>query len=321
MFSAFVSEANPEDPISALQFGDQPEPEVPAGWARVQVKAAALNHHDLWSLKGVGLPAERMPMILGTDAAGIDDDGNEVLVHGVIASAGHYGDESFDAKRTLLSEIHQGAMAEYVVVPQQNLVAKPAEISFEEAACLPTAWLTAYRMLTRDSGLKPGDTVLIQGASGGVSTACIAIGRQMGLRVWVTGRSQDKCDAAIELGAHEAFESGARLPGKADAVIDSVGEATWAHSMRSLRPGGTIVTCGATSGPNPKADLNRMFFFQLNIVGSMMGNRTELEQVVALCRNTGIRPPIAQVLPLADATPAFAAMNAGETAGKFVFTL
>lgn len=321
MFAVYVAAADPDDPLSALQMGERPEPEVPDGWARVRVKAVSLNHHDLWSLKGQGLPPERMPMILGTDAAGVDDDGREVVVHGVIATPGWIGDESFDPRRTLLSELHQGTMAEYVVVPRENLLAKPAELSFEEAACLPTAWLTAYRMLTRDAGLQPGDTVLVQGASGGVATACIAIGRQMGLRVWVTGRTEDKRAAALELGAHGAFENGARLPGKADAVIDTVGQATWGHSLRSVRPGGSIVTCGATSGPNPPADINRLFFFQIRIIGSMMGNRQELAKVLQLCATTGLRPHISATMPLTECRPGFEAMAAGNTNGKVVFTL
>src|ERR687898_3181260 len=167
MLAAFVSTPAPKDPLSVLEVGERPEPEVPDGWTTVQVKAVSLNHHDLFSLQGIGLPAERMPMILGTDAAGLDEDGNEVVVHGVVASPGWTGDETLDPKRTLFSELHQGTMAERVAVPRRNLLPKPADLSFAEAACLPTAWLTAYRMLFVRSGLRPGQTVLVQGASGG----------------------------------------------------------------------------------------------------------------------------------------------------------
>lgn len=321
MFSVFVSAPNADDPMAALELGDRPEPEVADGWARVQVKAASLNHHDIWSLKGQGLPEDKMPMILGTDAAGIDQDGNEVLIHSVISSPGWTGDETFDPRRSLLSEVHQGTFAEYVTVPKQNLIAKPAELSFEEAACLPTAWLTAYRMLTKDSNLKPGDTVLIQGASGGVATAATAIANAMGLQVWVTGRSEEKRAAATENGAHQVFESGARLPGKVDAVLETVGEATWSHSLRSLRPGGTIVVCGATSGFNPPADLARVFFLQMRIIGSTMGNSTELAALMNLLKTTGIRPAIDKTLPLKDAREGFQAMVDGDTNGKIVFTV
>src|SRR5664279_4067726 len=184
MLAAFVTSLTPDDPLSALQVGDRPSPVVPDGWARVRVKAASLNHHDLWSLRGIGLPADRLPMILGCDAAGIDEDGNEV------------------------------------VVPRRNLVPKPASLSWVEAACLPTAWLTAYRMLFTQSGLKPGDTVLVQGAGGGVSTALIRLGSAAGFRVWVTSRDDAKRARAVELGAAQAFDSGARLPERVDAVME-----------------------------------------------------------------------------------------------------
>src|SRR3954462_340996 len=166
MLAAFVSAPAPKDPLSVLEVGDRPEPEAPDGWTTIQVKAASLNHHDLFSLRGVGLPAEKMPMILGCDAAGIDEDGNEVVVHAVISSPDWTGDETLDPKRSLLSEVHQGTLAEEVVVPAVNLVPKPAGLSWTDAACLPTAWLTAYRMLFTQSGLAPGDTVLVQGAGG-----------------------------------------------------------------------------------------------------------------------------------------------------------
>src|SRR5207249_3495080 len=132
-----------------------------------------------------------------------------------------------------------------------NLVPKPADLSFAEVACLPTAWLTAYRMLFANSGLRPGQTVLVQGASGGVATACIALGRAAGYRVWATARTEAKQEAAVRLGAHQAFLSGTRLPERVDAVMETIGAATWSHSLKSLRPGGRIVICGATSGPNP----------------------------------------------------------------------
>src|ERR1700710_2433339 len=167
MLAAFVTEAAPKDPLSALEIGDRPDPDVPDGWTTVQVKAVSLNHHDLFSLRGIGLPEERMPMILGTDAAGLDEDGNEVVVHGVVATPGWVGDETLDPKRTLFSELHQGTMAEKVVVPKRNVLPKPAELSFAEAACLPTAWLSAYRMLFVRSGLRPGATGPVQGARGG----------------------------------------------------------------------------------------------------------------------------------------------------------
>jgi NADPH:quinone reductase-like Zn-dependent oxidoreductase len=319
MLAVFVSAPSPDDPLSVLEVGDRPEPEAPDGWTTVQVKAASLNHHDLFSLRGVGLPQERMPMTLGCDAAGVDEDGNEVVVHGVISSPGWLGDETLDPKRSLLSEVHQGTLAERVAVPRQNLLPKPAELSFAEAACLPTAWLTAYRMLFVKSGLRPGQTVLVQGASGGVATALVTLGRAAGYRMWVTGRSEEKRQAAIELGADQAFETGARLPERVDGVMETVGEATWSHSIKSLKPGGVVVISGATTGFGPKAELNRIFFTQLAVIGSTMGTRGELESLLRFCLTTAVRPRIDVELPLAEAPDGFARMLEGRTNGKIVF--
>jgi NADPH:quinone reductase-like Zn-dependent oxidoreductase len=320
MLAVFAARTDAEDPLSALEVGERPDPEPPEGWTTVDVKAASLNHHDLWSLRGVGLPEDRLPMILGCDAAGVDAGGNDVIVHSVIASDGWRGDETLDPKRTLLSEQHPGTLAERVAVPKGNLVPKPEALSFEEACCLPTAWLTAYRMLFVKSGLRPGQTVLIQGAGGGVASAAIVLGRHAGLRVWVTSRDAAKGEKAKELGAHEAFESGARLPERVDAVLETVGEATWKHSLRALRPGGTLVVSGSTSGPNPPAELQRVFFLQLNVIGSTMGTRDELAQLARLLETAGIRPEIDRVLPLSEARDGFAALASGDVFGKIVFT-
>ncbi|MGY1746488.1 zinc-binding dehydrogenase [Blastococcus sp. SYSU D00695] len=322
MLAAFVSTPSPEDPLSVLEIGDRPEPEAPDGWTTVQVKAVSLNHHDLFSLRGVGLPRERMPMILGTDAAGLDEDGNEVVVHGVVTGTpGWTGDETLDPKRSLFSELHQGTMAERVAVPRRNVIPKPADLSYAEAACLPTAWLTAYRMLFVRSGLRPGQTVLVQGASGGVATALVVLGRAAGFRMWVTGRTEDKRAAALALGAEQAFESGARLPERVDGVMETVGAATWSHSVKSLKPGGVIVTSGATTGFDPGAELNRIFFTQLSVIGSTMGTRDELADLITMCATTGIRPQIDVELPLTEAREGFARMLEGRTNGKIVFTL
>jgi NADPH:quinone reductase-like Zn-dependent oxidoreductase len=322
MFAVTAARLDASDPLAALELGEHADPAPPDGWTTVAVKAAALNHHDLWSLRGVGLPADRLPMILGCDAAGLDEDGNEVVVHAVIGdplAAG--GDESLDPGRSLLSERYDGTFAERVAVPRRNLVPKPAALTFEEAACLPTAYLTAYRMLFARAGLAPGSTVLVQGAGGGVATALILLGRAGGHRIWVTSRSEAKRERALELGADRAFETGARLPERVDAVMESVGDATWGHSLRSLKPGGTIVVCGATSGPAPSADLNRLFFLQLSVVGSTMGSRDQLAHLVTFLEQTGARPLIDRSMPLTQARDGFAAMLDGEVFGKIVFTL
>ncbi len=321
MLAVYASDIDKEDPLRALQVGERPEPELPDGWATVTVKAASLNHHDLWSLRGVGLDAGRLPMILGCDAAGLDENGNEVVVHAVIGSDSWRGDETLDPRRSLLSERHQGTFAERVAVPRANLVPKPPELSFEQAACLPTAWLTAYRMLFTRGGVVPGQTILVQGATGGVATALTVLGSAAGVRVWVTGRSERKRARALELGAEQAFEPGARLPERVDAVMETTGQATWAHSVRALKPGGKIVVSGATTGDAPPAELTRVFFLQLSVIGSTMGTRDELERLMRFCVEKQLRPVIDATLALADARKGFAAMLAGELFGKAVFTL
>jgi NADPH:quinone reductase-like Zn-dependent oxidoreductase len=320
VLAVFASDIDRVDPLRVLDVGERPDPEVPDGWTTVTVKAASLNHHDLWSLRGVGLSRERLPMILGCDAAGVDEDGNEVVVHSVITDDSWRGDETFDPRRSLLSEMHQGALAEKVAVPRRNLVPKPAELSFAEAACLPTAWLTAYRMLFTRAGVVPGMTVLVQGAAGGVATAVTVLASAAGVRVWVTGRSDERRKEALKLGADEAFEPGARLPERVDAVMETVGEATWAHSVRSLKPGGVLVVSGATSGDAPPAELSRVFFLQLSVIGSTMGTRDELQRLVRFCVEKDVRPQIQRTLPLAEARQGFEAMLNGEIVGKLVFT-
>jgi NADPH:quinone reductase-like Zn-dependent oxidoreductase len=321
MFAVYAEKFSSDDPLSGLVVGERPDPVAPEGWTTVTVKAASLNHHDLWSLRGVGLREEALPMILGCDAAGHDEDGNEVLVHAVISDPDWTGDETLDPKRSLLSERHQGTFADKVVVPRRNVIAKPPSLSFEEAACLPTAWLTAYRMLYTQGGLKAGDSVLVQGAGGGVATALIVLARAGGLRVLATSRDESKRARALELGAHDVFESGARLPVKVDAVMETVGRATWTHSIRALRPGGSIVISGTTSGPKlDDAMLTNIFFLQLKVIGATMGTRGELAALTQLLDATGARPLIDRTLPMDRAPEGFAAMAEGDLFGKIVFT-
>jgi NADPH:quinone reductase-like Zn-dependent oxidoreductase len=321
MFAAAAVRFDADDPLAGLELGEHSEPEVPDGWTTVTVRAAALNHHDVWSLRGVGLSADKLPMILGCDAAGIDAEGNDVVVHAVVGDPAASGDETLDPGRSLLSERHDGTFAERVAVPRRNLVPKPAALSFEEAACLPTAYLTAFRMLFDRAPIGPGATVLVQGAGGGVATALILLGRAAGFRIWVTSRSEEKRSRALSLGADMAFETGARLPERVDAVMETVGQATWAHSLRALRPGGVIVVSGATSGAAPPADLNRVFFLQLSVIGSTMGTRGELARLLTFCGQTGVRPLIDRTMPLAEAKAGFEAMIAGDLFGKVIFTL
>lgn len=321
MLAATATSFNPDNPVAGLAVGQVAEPTPEDDWTVVTVKATALNHHDLWSLKGVGLREEQLPMVLGTDAAGVDEDGNDVVIHAVIGDPTRGGgDETLDPKRSLLSEVYNGTLAERVAVPRRNLVRKPESMSFEQASCLPTAWLTAYRMLVTRGALVSGETILIQGAGGGVSTALIPLAKTLGLRVWVTSRDEGKRAHALELGADQAFESGSRLPERVDAVMESVGEATWSHSLKSLRPGGRIVVCGSTSGPNPKADLARVFFLQLSVIGSTMGTLEELDALMHLCESEGLAPLVDRTYSLADATEALTYLNSGAGFGKVVVT-
>lgn len=321
MEAVYAASFSSDDPLSGLVVGELPESEVPDGWTTVEVKAATLNHHDLWTLRGVGITEDRLPMILGCDAAGVSADGRDVIVHAVMGNpAAGGGDETLDPKRSLLSEVYPGTFAARVAVPERNLVAKPSSLTWSEAACLPTAWLTAYRMLTTRGRLQPGETVLVQGAGGGVATALIQLGGALGLRVWTTSRDEEKRQRSLELGAEQAFETGARLPDRVDAVMETVGEATWSHSLKALRPGGRIVVSGATSGMNPSADLARVFFLQLSVIGSTMGTREELEALISLLDSTGVRPPIAAEMPMAQARDAFEALQAGDVFGKLVLT-
>jgi NADPH:quinone reductase-like Zn-dependent oxidoreductase len=320
MFAVYAKEPNKENPLESLVVGERPDPEVPAGFVKVAVKAASLNMHDLWTLRGVGIKPEQFPMILGCDGAGVLEDGTEVVLHSVINDPSWHGDDTLDPKRTLLTEKLQGTFADYVVVPERNVLPKPAGMSFTEAATMGTAWLTAYRMLFVKSGLRPGQTMLVQGASGGVSTALVQLGKAAGMRVWVTGRTEEKRALSEQLGAHQTFESGARLPERVDAVFETVGKATWSHSVKSLKPGGIIVVSGSTSGPDANAELQRVFFLQLRVSGSTMGTREELASLLEYVDLANIKPQIGAEFPFDKAEEGFKNMLNGDTAGKIVFT-
>jgi len=321
MFAVYAAAPDADAPLDSLIVGERPAPEAPDGWVAVTVTAASLNMHDLWTLRGVGIKPDAFPMILGCDGAGRLEDGTEVVLHSVIGDPAWRGEETLDPGRTLLTERHQGTFAETVIVPARNAVPKPDGLTAAQASVMGTAWLTAYRMLFVKSGLRPGQTMLVQGASGGVSTALVQLGRAAGMRVWVTGRTEDKRALATRLGAHATYPSGERLPERVDAVFETVGDATWSHSMRALRPGGVIVVSGATSGPNPAADLQRLFFLQLRVIGSTMGSRDELADLLTFVAGAGITPEIGLELPMARAEEGFRAMLDGDTAGKIVFTL
>jgi len=309
MRAAFATSFNDADPLAGLTVGDAPEPTVPDGWAVVDVRSSSLNHHDLWSLRGVGLAEDQLPMILGCDAAGVGPDGGDVVVYSVVILP--------NGAWSILSEKFPGTVAERVAVPATSLVPKPAELSFAEAACLPTAWLTAYRMLTTKGRIAEDGAVLVQGAGGGVATAAAVLGTALGARVYATSRDAGKRERIEALGA-KAFEPGARLPERCDVVIETVGAATFDHSMKSAKMGGRIVVSGATSGHLPEVNLRRVFALQLEILGSTMGTPEELSGLLALMAKTGVRPVIDSVHPFSNARAAFERLHSGDVFGKVV---
>jgi NADPH:quinone reductase-like Zn-dependent oxidoreductase len=327
MFAAYLGTPDPGHPLRALRVGEIDGKAAPSGWVRVQVKAASLNQHDVWTLRGaVSSPGgdgsggrEAGQTALGMDAAGTTDDGQEVIVHAVLGDPRQgWGDETLDPGRTFLPDAGYGTLAEYVIVPPANLVPKPPELSWVEAACLPTAWLTAYRMLFTKAQALPGQSLLVQGAGGAVATAVIVLGRAAGLRVAVATRSQERGSQAQAIGAHEWVALGDRGGGPYDIVIDPVGEASWKYSVASLRPGGCLVTCGASTGFIAPTNLARVFSKQLRILGSTMGTRQELDRLVAFLVMSGARPVVDSVRPLTEAHQQFARLIDGSTFGKLV---
>lgn len=310
MRAAYASASKPDEPLAALTVGDL-SPAVPADWVSVEVRASSLNHHEIWSLRGVGLPADRLPMILGCDAAGLDPDGNEVVIYPVVPDPGD------PRGMSILSERYPGTLAERVAVPRANLLPKPAGLSFVDAACLPTAWLTAYHMLTTKGRVDQASAVLVQGAGGGVSTAAVVLAVALGKRVYVTSRDAAKREKVAALGA-TAVEPGRRLPERVDVVIESVGAPTFDHSLKSANPDARIVVCGTTGGHQATVDLRRVFAMRLQILGSSMGSAAELGALLTLMAEREIRPVIDSTYGFSAVAEAFARLYEGDVFGKVV---
>ncbi len=322
MRAAVAVAQNADDPLSGLELKEVAAPEPRPGWTRIRIHSASLNPHDVWTLRGVGHPPENIPIILGCDGAGVTDDGREVVIHPVLGDPDRGGgDLTLDPGRALLSESIDGSLADYILVPDVNVVPKPDWLSFEQAATLGVVWGTAYRMLFTRARMRAGDRVLVQGAGGGVASAAIALASAAGARVYATARTERKREYALVQGAYAAVESGARLPERVDVVIETVGEATWAHSLRSLKPGGTIVVAGATSGAMPAAELQRVFYQQLSIVGSTGCTKPEFEQLLRLLETTGIRPSVDSVIPFAATKAGYQRLIDGDVLGKLVVSL
>jgi NADPH:quinone reductase-like Zn-dependent oxidoreductase len=311
---------DPLDPLSALQLQDGwPDPVPAEGQVRIRVAATTVNMHDLWTLRGIGVRPEAFPMILGCDIVGWDAQGNEVMVTGAFGDpdAGD-GDETLDPKRSLISEDLPGSFAEYTLVPARNVIPKPQWLSFRQAACLNVGWSTTYRALFTRAKAQPGERILIQGAGGGTATAAISMARAAGLYVIATSRSEQKQKRALELGAHEAIPTEQRLSEPVDLAFDSVGAATWKHSLRSLKPGGRIVTCGATTGSDIALDLPRLFYRQLSIIGSTSGTRAETLRMLQLMHAASLRPVIDSVYPFERINDAFVRTQAPDLFGNVV---
>jgi NADPH:quinone reductase-like Zn-dependent oxidoreductase len=318
--AAVATRFDPDDPLGALELRDDwPEPIAGPGQTVVRMAATTVNMHDLWSLRGVGVRPEQLPLVLGCDIVGWDEQGREVMVSGAFGDpdAGE-GDETFDPDRSLISEDLPGSFAEWTVVPTRNILTKPPWLSFQEAACLNVGWSTTYRMLFTRGGARPGERVLVQGAGGGVATAAIAMARAAGLWVVASSRSEDKRRRALELGAHEVVATGERLRERVDLVVETVGAATWEHSLRAVRPGGRIVVAGATTGSDVVLDLPRVFYRQVSVIGSTAATRWETVRLLRFLEATGIRPVIDSVHAFDELHKAFVRLQEPDVFGKVV---
>jgi NADPH:quinone reductase-like Zn-dependent oxidoreductase len=330
--------------IDNLVVGERPLPEPGVGEVRVRLKAAALNHLDLFVLAGMpGIPIG-LPHIGGADGSGVVDavgagvDGVEVGSEVVIdpgLSCGRCefcrkGEQSLCVRFGVLGEHSDGAFAEAVVVSADSLAPRPKHLTWEESAALGLAHLTAWRMLINRGGLRSGETVLIHGIGGGVSLACLQLAKLAGARVIVTSRVAEKLRRAIDLGADEALPAddqvarGVRaLTAKrgADVVVDSVGAATWMQSLKAAAKGGRIVTCGATSGPNPAEEIRLIFWNQLTIIGSTMGSREDWQQMIRAVEMHQLVPVVDSEHLLGDGRSAYELMKRAEQFGKIVLSI
>jgi NADPH:quinone reductase-like Zn-dependent oxidoreductase len=304
-----------------LRYEDAPDPEPGPGEVLVRLRAASLNHLDLWIRKG--LPSVPKPRILGADGAGIREDTGER----VVINPGIERGETI----TVVGEHMDGTHAELVAVPESNVYPLPDEISFEEAAAFPLVFETAYRLLVTKAHLREDEWVLLWGIGSGVATAGLAIAKTLGAKALVTSSSDEKLERARELGAdavvnHRDGDVRAAVAEATDGegvevVLEHVGEATWQSSLQAARAGGRIVVCGATTGPNPPASLHRIWWKQLTIYGSTMGTREDFEAAYDLVKRGCAKPVVDSVFPLAEARAAHERLEAGEQFGKIVLTV
>jgi NADPH:quinone reductase-like Zn-dependent oxidoreductase len=309
-----------------LRYEDAPEPVPGTGQVLIELRAASLNHLDVWVRRG--LPSVPKPRILGADGAGIvvSGDGFEPGERVVLNPGLDHG----DGRITVVGEHRDGTHAERIAVPAEQVYRIPDDLDFETAAAFPLVCETAYRMLVTKAGVREGEWVLVWGIGSGVSTASLAIAKALGARVIVTSGSDAKLERARELGADAALNHDtADVPGTvkeltsggAHVVVDHVGEATWKRSLAAARVDGRVCVCGATSGPNPPAQLHRIWWKQLTIYGSTMGSRTDFEAVFELVTSGRVVPVIDHVFPLAEAAAAHERLEAGEQLGKVVLRI
>jgi NADPH:quinone reductase-like Zn-dependent oxidoreductase len=346
MQALYAARLGGERPLDNIEIGERPKPEPKAGEVRVRMRVATLNHHDLFTLRGVvGYPITP-PRILGCDGYGVvdaygpvrpadtPDPGSEVILYPLRfcgqceGCAG--GDPMLCHTFTLLSDGDmEGSFAEYVVLPALHVISKPPSLSGAAAAALGVTFLTAYRMLFVKAQLRPGDSALVQGAGGGLATAAIQLGVAAGLVMYASSTTQSKLDLARSLGAKDGVIAGrdaakaivAATGGGVDAVIESVGEATWATSIRAVRLGGTIVVAGATTGANPPANLSRVFWHQLRILGSTMGSLPEFLSLIRFVEGKQIKPLIDSSYPLEEGRAAFERLAGNEQLGKIALDI
>ena len=303
-----------------LRYEDVPDPVAGEDEVLVELRAASLNRLDVWLRKG--LPSVAKPRILGADGAGvIAGTGERVVINPGLAHEGGIH---------VLGEHRDGTHAELIAVPRSAVHPIPADLSFEEAAAFPLVFMTAYRMLVTKAVLQPGEWVLIWGIGGGVATAALAIAKAIGAQTIVTSSSEAKLARARELGAdatidHVSEDVPARVReltgGGAHVVVEHVGDATWARTLASARAGGRIVVCGATSGPNPPADLHRIWWRELEVYGSTMGTPADFQGVYDLIAAGKARPVVDSVFALAEARAAHERMERGEQLGKIVLRI
>lgn len=322
MFAVYAKSPNYENPLASLVIGELPDLDVPKGWVRVRITHASLNRHDIFTLRGITAQKKpiQYPMILGNDGAGVLDDGTPVVIYPVLGNDNWKGDETLDPDWHVLGELTHGTMADYINIPMRNAIPIPKDLPVLSASLLGTAWLTAYRAIFTKSRLTPGQIMLVQGASGGMSTALIQLGRAAGIEVWVMTRNDVGASIAEKLGANKIFRTGEHLPHLVDAVIDNVGSATWEISLASVRRGGVVVTNGVTSGHIANTNILRLFVDQIDIRGTIMGTQQEMKEMMNFIIKNNITPEVNKVLPMTDAKVAFENMALGNSRGKIILT-